>query len=524
MFDMAYCGYAEILIVIMFVVLFVLFFIVLIIIYVFFINFNLIIISLKFIYRFLFLDLEFLLTIWNILFILLVLLISIRVIVFSLAYINGYQVSNFVYLYVRFIISIVWLILNSNFYWIIFGWDGLGVVSFLLIVFYINNERINNGLFTLFQNRIGDLFFVLFILGSLNLLIANRILISWGLLFLILGRCVKRAQFPFNAWLLAAIRAPTPISSLVHSSTLVVAGVFIMLQYRYCLVDCLERLKFIRILSLIFRRFGLINEGDIKKLIAYSTIRHVSLIMYIISFKLFKIVYFHLNIHAIFKSLIFICFGFVILISYHSQDKRLVSFIRLNPVIKIIYYFSCLCLAGLPFLRAFFSKDLIVEKLIEFSYEFVYVIFLLLALRLRIYYSLKLLFINKMIFSYVLIEKNFFSMGRICIIIFVIIVIINIYLSLIFSLTLEFFSIKIIIYLFILFFRILSVFTNLNYKIQFYSKLYNFKEIWNLSLYSIDKFIFWNIFLMLNQFNIINSLKIFLVVNWWGVIIVLILF
>jgi len=80
-----------------------------------------------------------------------------------------------------------------------FGWDGLGVVSFLLIVFYINYERINNGLFTLFQNRIGDLFFVLFMLGVIDLAIRNNIVLKWGLIILVIGGCVKSAQFPFNA-------------------------------------------------------------------------------------------------------------------------------------------------------------------------------------------------------------------------------------------------------------------------------------------------------------------------------------
>jgi len=187
---------------------------------------------------------------------------------------------------------------------------------------------------------------------------------------------------------------------------LVVAGVFILLQYSYCLNEFLNVLKFIRIFSLILSSFGLLNEGDIKKLIAYSTIRHVSLIMYILSFKLYKIVYFHLNIHAIFKSLIFICFGFVILCSYHSQDKRLVSYVNLNPIVKIIYYFSCICLAGLPFLSGFFSKDFIIEKIIENSIELIYILLLLLFLRIRIYYSIKLLFLDKTFFVYAMIEKK----------------------------------------------------------------------------------------------------------------------
>jgi len=174
---------------------------------------------------------------------------------------------------------------------------------------------------------------------------------------------------------LAAIRAPTPISSLVHSSTLVVAGVFVLMQYSYSLGADLIILQMVSVFRLLISALGLLNEFDIKKLIAYSTIRHVSLIIYFLSFKLYKIVYFHLNIHAIFKSLMFICFGFVMLSSFHRQDKRLVYYLYINPVIKIIFYFSCFCLAGLPFLRGFFSKDLMIEKFIEFNFEFFFCFF-----------------------------------------------------------------------------------------------------------------------------------------------------
>jgi NADH-ubiquinone oxidoreductase chain 5 len=272
------------------------------------------------------------------------------------------------------------------------------------------------------------------------------------LLFLIIGRCVKRAQFPFNSWLLAAIRAPTPISSLVHSSTLVVAGVYILLQFSYCLRDLLEVLKWVSTISLILRRIGLLFESDIKKLIAYSTISHVSLIMYILSFRLYKVVYFHLNIHALFKSLIFICFGFVILSSFHGQDKRLIMLVNLNPLVKIIYYFSCLCLLGLPILRGFFSKDFIIEKFIEFSLERIFVVLLLLFLGVRIYYRIKLLRLISLIYSYSMVEKRFLGILSVIIIRIVILIRINIYLRLMFRLTLEVISYKIIIYLLVFFF------------------------------------------------------------------------
>ena len=515
MFDITYCGYVYFLIVLLFVVIIILIILLLLLLIIFLINYNILIFSFKIFNVGFFGDFELLLRIWNFLFLLLVIVISTRVIIFSLSYISGLMVRNFIFLYIRFVIRIIWLILNNNFYRIIFGWDGLGVVSFLLIVFYNNYESNNNGLFTLFQNRIGDLFFVLFIVGIVNLRIINNLIIKWGLLFLILGACVKSAQFPFNSWLLAAIRAPTPISSLVHSSTLVVAGVYILLQFRYCLIDILEILKFISVLSLIVRSFGLLNEFDIKKLIAYSTISHVSLIMYLLRFKLYKIVYFHLNIHAMFKSLIFMCFGFVILSSFHSQDKRLVILVNLNPLIKIIYYFSCMCLAGLPFLRVFFSKDFIIEKLIEFSKEILWVLLLLLFLSIRIYYRLKLIILFHYIFVYSIIEKSFLGIFRVYLIRFIIIRFINIYISLVFRLSLEIINFKIRIYFLIVFFFFLRILTNINFKINVYDKIKNFKEIWIVDFYILDKFVYWNIFSLINFIGSLSKIKLIVFVNWW---------
>jgi NADH-ubiquinone oxidoreductase chain 5 len=344
------------------------------------------------------------------------------------------------------------------------GWDGSGVVSFLLIVYYINFERVTNGLFTIFQNRIGDLFFVLFLLTLVSTTIALTMVLKIGVLFLILGACVKRAQYPFNAWLLAAIRAPTPISSLVHSSTLVVAGVYILLQFRYCLCEYLNILKYLRLLTLIIRIFGLLNEADIKKLIAYSTIRHVGLILFMLSLELYKVVYFHLNVHAIFKSLMFICFGFTILHSYHAQDKRLVTYIRLSPIIKIIYYFACFCLIGLPFLSGFFSKDFIIEKAIEISVEMRNIVLLIIFLGVSIYYSFKLLYLYSPMFVLTFNETQIVGIIGVGGIIIVTIIIINVYITLVFSVTLELIIIKIVIYMFILCFLLLTLLTNLNFK------------------------------------------------------------
>lgn len=484
-------------------------------------NFDILVISRKVFLNGFFGDWEIVITVWRLLFLIMVVVIRRRVGIFSFSYISGYRVRNFIFLYVRFIISILWLVLNRNFYWIIIGWDGLGVVSFLLIVFYMNHERVNNGLYTLFQNRVGDLFFILFLVGLVDLRIGLNLIVKWGLVFLVVGACVKRAQFPFNSWLLAAIRAPTPISSLVHSSTLVVAGVYVLLQYSYCLVDVLDVLKYISVLTLLVRRFGLLIEADMKKLIAYPTLRHVSLIILMLSLKLFKVVYFHLRVHAMFKSTMFICFGFVILVSWHGQDKRLVSLVNLNPVIKMMYYFSCFCLIGLPFLRGFFSKDFIIEKLMETRGELYLVVLLLVFLRVRVYYAIKLLSLFNIRYSYRLVEKRYLGIGRALVIIMVIIGIINVFVRFMVSLRLEMLSFKMMIYMFIFIFLLLSVITNLNYKFNIYDKVKNFQEVWSWPVYELDKFMYWNMAVLLDGVNRLRGVKLIFLMNWWVLAIIL---
>ena len=250
-----------------------------------------------------------------------------------------------------------------------------------------------------------------------------------------------------------------------------------LLQFSYCLIDVLEVLKYLRVLTLVVRRIGLLIEFDMKKLIAYSTLRHVSLIMLMLRLKLFKVVYFHLNIHAMFKSTIFMCFGFVILASYHRQDKRLVSLNRLNPLIKIMYYFSCLCLIGLPFLRGFFSKDFIIEKFMEVNNEFYLVILLLMFLGIRVYYGVKLLNLINVYFPYRIVEKRYLGVMRVVCMILIMVFIINVYIRLMVSLSLEILSFKIMIYLFIVVFFLIRVLTNMNYKFNIYDKVKNMKEV-----------------------------------------------
>ena len=252
---------------------------------------------------------------------------------------------------------------------------------------------------------------------------------------------------------------------------------------------------------------------DIKKLIAFSTIRHVSLIIFLLSQKLFKVVYFHLNIHAIFKSLIFMAFGFLILSSFHTQDKRLISYSHLNPEILVIYYFSCFCLAGLPFLTGFFSKDFIIEKIIEFNKNLLDIVLLILFLGVSLYYSIKLLNLNKIIFSQIICEKQFISRFSLLIIIIINFLLVNLYIRLIFSISLEVSSFKFTIYFFIFVFLLVRLLSNLNLKLINYTSFLTIQDLKLLKVYDLDLYIYFSIFKRIEIFVSSINLKLFIIRN-----------
>jgi len=162
----------------------------------------------------------------------------------------------------------------------------------------------------------------------------------------------------------------------------------------------------------------------------------------------------------------------------------------------------------------FFSKDLIIEKFIEVSVEMRFIVILLLFLRIRIYYSYKLFNLREVIFSFSIMEKSYMGIWRIIIMSFVIVFVINLYLRLVFRLNLEFLSYKLRIYLLIVLFFFLSIFTNLNYKIFSYDKMKNFIEIWYINFYSFDKFVYWRFFTSMEFVGKLFDVKLILLINW----------
>lgn len=191
---------------------------------------------------------------------------------------------------------------------------------------------------------------------------------SWGIRFVLLTGCLtKRAQMPFSAWLPAAIAAPTPVSALVHSSTLVTAGVYVLLRFHGGLPDrVLDFLFVVRRLTLVISGMRAIMEVDFKKIIAFSTLSQLSIIIIALSVGAVEACFFHLVIHALFKALIFMCVGYLMVEFSGAQDFRFFSSCWCSsPYVSGWLLVSCMSLFGVPYVAGYYSKDLVIESYLE---------------------------------------------------------------------------------------------------------------------------------------------------------------
>jgi len=237
-------------------------------------------------------------------------------------------------------------------------------------------------------------------------------------IIVILASFTKRAQLPFSSWLPIAIAAPTPISSLVHSSTLVTAGVFFLIRF-YDFLD--NNIKFFIIFSgiitIIVAGFSGLIELDLKKIVALSTLSQLGLIIILIGLNFKRYCFFHLCIHALFKSSLFICTGFKIYEFFGTQDRRYLNSFWKNPIFNFFFSIVNLSLVGFPFFSGFFSKDIRLEISIMSSSSNIFInFFIFLRLGLTIGYRLKFMLVRSRNFNYsykvnikdYISKKNFF--------------------------------------------------------------------------------------------------------------------
>nr|URW97659.1 NADH dehydrogenase subunit 5 [Songthela sp.] len=321
-----------------------------------------------------------------------VLFISGCVFLFSTEYMEGEKKDRFIILMLLFVISMCLVILSGNIIFILLGWDGLGLVSFVLVIYYQNFKALNAGMITILSNRIGDVGLLLSIgllikMGdwSFNFMEMNKLLF-----FMLMLACItKSAQIPFSAWLPAAMAAPTPVSALVHSSTLVTAGVFLMIRLN-------SNNEFIFILFLLSSGTMLLGglsanwEMDLKKIVALSTLSQIGMMMFSCSLGLFIISYFHLVVHAFFKSMMFLCVG-ILIHSKMSQDLRFYGGTKdLSPMVNSGISISGLALMGLPFMSGYYSKDMILEKFMEGGISSIMIMIVLFSLGMTSAYLMRM--------------------------------------------------------------------------------------------------------------------------------------
>ena len=351
--------------------------------------------------------------------------VSLMVHIYTIGYMRddpGYQ-RFFSYISL-FTFMMLMLVMANNFVQLFFGWEGVGLVSYLLIGFwYTRDSAIFANMKAFLVNRVGDMGMVLgiaavlFLYGSLdfNTVFANPAAASgvtfeifdgkaWSgitvaCILLFVGAMAKSAQFPLHVWLPDSMEGPTPISALIHAATMVTAGIFLLARTSPLFELSETALAFVLVIGAITALFmGLLGlvQHDIKRVVAYSTLSQLGYMTVALGASAYTAGIFHLTTHAFFKALLFLAAGSVIIAMHHQQDMRHMGGLRkYMPITYISTVIGTLALVGFPGFAGFFSKDAIIEAVkasslpgAEFAYAAV-----LAGVFITSLYSFRLLFL-----------------------------------------------------------------------------------------------------------------------------------
>nr|YP_009540823.1 NADH dehydrogenase subunit 5 [Mongoloniscus sinensis]AYQ93274.1 NADH dehydrogenase subunit 5 [Mongoloniscus sinensis] len=308
----------------------------------------------------------------------------------------------FMFLVMLFVISMFFMVFSLNLVSMMLGWDGLGVISYILVIYYKNEKSSSSGMITALSNRVGDAALLLSVacfleMGSWNYMFMNYINSSWVYWLIVLAAITKSAQIPFSAWLPAAMAAPTPVSALVHSSTLVTAGVYLLIRFSdlFKSLIVMNLLIYLGMMTTVMASIVALFEVDFKKVVALSTLSQLGIMMTTLSFGFANLAFIHLLTHAVFKALLFMCSGKVIHNISGYQDIRKMGGLFFNlPVTSMLMNLSSFALCGVPFLSGFYSKDLIIENILMLdNFFFNYVMFTMIV-GLSASYSFRLVYFS----------------------------------------------------------------------------------------------------------------------------------
>lgn len=313
----------------------------------------------------------------------------------------------FVNTLILFLLFMLILVSSNKLFVLFIGWEGVGIMSFILIRWWFTRSDANrSALQAIIYKRVGDRGMILFMIISLvffntwNLkeiifFKKKTFLIKIAVFGIILAAAGKSAQFILHPWLPAAMEGPTPVSALLHRSTMVVAGVFLLFRCRPLFQKTPWSLISIRLLGSLTALFAArvaLTQFDIKKIVAYSTTRQLGLMVVAIGIKAPTLALFHICTHAFFKALLFLCSGSIIHNLNKEQDIRKMGNRRTSlPLTTRCIIIGSLALCGLPFLAGYYSKDLILEARQYRITKRIRIILALIATFMTSIYSLRLI-------------------------------------------------------------------------------------------------------------------------------------
>jgi NADH-quinone oxidoreductase subunit L len=314
--------------------------------------------------------------------------VSLMVHIYTIGYMEEDEGYNRFFAYISlFTFAMLMLVMSNNLLQLFFGWEAVGLVSYLLIGFWFNKpSAVFANMKAFLVNRVGDFGFILGIgliaayagtlnyaevfakatdLGALTLPGTSWMLVTVICICLFIGAMGKSAQFPLHVWLPDSMEGPTPISALIHAATMVTAGIFMVARMSplFELSDtALNLIMVVGSITALFMGFLGIVQNDIKRVVAYSTLSQLGYMTVALGASAYSVAVFHLMTHAFFKALLFLAAGSVIMGMHHNQDIRYMGGVRkYMPITWITSLLGSLALIGTPLFSGFYSKDSIIE-------------------------------------------------------------------------------------------------------------------------------------------------------------------